>query len=334
MTSSITPSLGAPHARIVSVGAYRPSRVVPNSEIVDRINSSDEWIRDRSGIIERRWAGPDESVVDLAVAAGREALAKSGIAADRIGLVMVATVTHPFQTPSAAAEVAFQLGASRAGAIDLGAACAGFCYGLAMANDLIRGGSAQYVLLVGVEKLSDWINPEDRGTAFLFADAAGAVVVGPSDLPAIGPVVWGADGSQAKAITMTQSLIDYRDNGGPIFPTLVMQGQQVFRWAVGEMSKVALEALEVAGVAAEDLDAFVPHQANMRITDAMVRAIKLPSHVPVARDIAYAGNTSAASVPLAMERMLESGEAPHGGTALLIGFGAGLVFAAQVVTLP
>ena len=116
--------------------------------------------------------------------------------------------------------------------------------------------------------------------------------------------------------------------------TAAMQGQQVFRWAVGEMSKVALEALEVAGVAADDLDAFIPHQANMRITDAMVRAIKLPSHVPVARDIAYSGNTSAASVPLAMERMLESGEAPHGGTALLIGFGAGLVFAAQVVTLP
>ncbi|MDP1879038.1 MAG: beta-ketoacyl-ACP synthase III [Actinomycetota bacterium] len=334
MTASITPSLGSPHARILSVGVRRPSRIVPNSEIVDRIDSSDEWIRERSGIVERRWAEPDESVVDLAVAAGREALSKSGIAADQIGLVMVATVTHPFQTPSAAAEVAFQLGASRAGAVDLGAACAGFCYGLAMANDLIRGGSAQYVLLVGVEKLTDWINPDDRGTAFLFADAAGAVVVGPSDVPAIGPVVWGADGSQADAICMTQSLIDYRDNGGPIFPTLVMQGQQVFRWAVGEMSKIALEALEVAGVAADDLDAFIPHQANMRITDAMVRAIKLPSHVPVARDIAFSGNTSAASVPLAMERMLESGEAPHGGTALLIGFGAGLVFAAQVVTLP
>jgi 3-oxoacyl-[acyl-carrier-protein] synthase-3 len=334
VTASITPSLGSPHARILSVGVRRPSRIVPNSEIVDRIDSSDEWIRERSGIVERRWAEPDESVVDLAVAAGREALAKSGVAADQIGLVMVATVTHPFQTPSAAAEVAFQLGASRAGAVDLGAACAGFCYGLAMANDLIRGGSAQYVLLVGVEKLTDWINPDDRGTAFLFADAAGAVVVGPSDVPAIGPVVWGADGSQADAICMTQSLIDYRDNGGPIFPTLVMQGQQVFRWAVGEMSKIALEALEVAGVAADDLDAFIPHQANMRITDAMVRAIKLPSHVPVARDIAFSGNTSAASVPLAMERMLESGEAPHGGTALLIGFGAGLVFAAQVVTLP
>jgi 3-oxoacyl-[acyl-carrier-protein] synthase-3 len=218
--------------------------------------------------------------------------------------------------------------------MDISAACAGFCHGVALASDMIRGGSAEYVVVVGVEKLTDWVNPEDRGTAFIFADGAGAVVVGPSDEPAIGPVVWGSDGNQKDAITMTQSLIDYRDNGGPIFPTLEMQGQQVFRWAVGEMSKAAQQALEVAGVAAGDLDAFIPHQANMRITDAMVRAIKLPAHVPVARDIAYAGNTSAASVPLAMANMLESGEAPHGGTALLIGFGAGLSYAAQVVTLP
>ena len=190
------------------------------------------------------------------------------------------------------------------------------------------------MLLIGVEKLTDWVNPADRGTAFLFADGAGAVVVGPSDTPGIGPVVWGSDGSQKDAITMTQSLIDYRDNGGPIFPTLEMQGQQVFRWAVGEMAKACQRALDVAGVSADDLDAFIPHQANMRITDAMVRALKLPAHVPVARDIAYTGNTSAASVPLAMDRMLETGEAPHGGTALLIGFGAGLVYASQVVILP
>ena len=334
MSAVITPSVGAPFARILSVGAYRPERIVTNDEICERIYSTDEWIRERSGIIERRWAAPDESVVDLAVAAGRKALAASGIDAEQIGMVMLATVTHPYQTPSAAVEVAAQVGAVNAGAIDLGAACAGFCYGLAMASDMIRGGSANYVLLVGVEKLSDWVNPDDRGTAFLFADGAGAVVVGPSDVPAIGPVVWGSDGAQKDAICMTQSLIDYRDNGGPIFPTLAMQGQAVFRWAVGEMSKAAQRALDVAGVSADDLDAFIPHQANMRITDAMVRAIKLPEHVPVARDIAYTGNTSAASVPLAMERMLESGEAPHGGTALLIGFGAGLVYAAQVVTLP
>jgi 3-oxoacyl-[acyl-carrier-protein] synthase-3 len=218
--------------------------------------------------------------------------------------------------------------------MDISAACAGFCYGLALAQDMIRGGSARYVVVVGVEKLSEWVNPDDRSSAFIFADGAGAVVVGPSEEPAIGPVVWGSDGSQKDAITMTQSLIDYKQNGGELFPTLVMQGQQVFRWAVGEMSKAAERALEVAGVAADDLDAFIPHQANNRITDAMVRALKLPDHVPVARDIVYTGNTSAASVPLAMERMLESGEAPHGGTALLIGFGAGLVYAAQVVTLP
>ena len=334
MSATITPTIGAPYARILGVGAYRPERVVTNAEICERIDSSDEWIRERSGIIERRYAAPDETVVDLAVAAAEKALAASGIGVEEIGLVMVATVTHPYQTPSASAEVGERIGARGAAAIDLGAACAGFCYGLAMASDIIRGGSARYVLLVGVEKLTDWVNPEDRGTAFIFADGAGAVVVGPSEEPAIGPVVSGGDGSQKDAITMTQSLIDYRDNGGPIFPTLEMQGQQVFRWAVGEMSKAAQRALDVAGVSSDYLDAFIPHQANMRITDAMVRALKLPDHVPVARDIAYTGNTSAASVPLAMAAMLESGEAPHGGTALLIGFGAGLVYAAQVVTLP
>jgi 3-oxoacyl-[acyl-carrier-protein] synthase-3 len=334
MSAVITPTFGAPFARILSVGAYRPERIVTNDEICERIDSSDEWIRERSGIIERRYAAADETVVDLAVAAAEKALASSGITVDQIGLVMVATVTHPYQTPSASAEVGERIGARGAAAIDLGAACAGFCYGLAMASDIIRGGSARYVLLIGVEKLTDWVNPDDRGTAFIFADGAGAVVVGPSEEPAIGPVVWGGDGSQKDAITMTQSLIDYRDNGGPIFPTLEMQGQQVFRWAVGEMSKAAQRALDIAGVSSDDLDAFIPHQANMRITDAMVRALKLPEHVPVARDIAYTGNTSAASVPLAMAAMLESGEAPHGGTALLIGFGAGLVYAAQVVTLP
>ena len=334
MSAPITPSIGAPHGRILSVAGYRPERVVTNAEICERIDSSDEWIRERSGIIERRWAGPDESVVDMASAAAGSALAKAGISADQVGMIIVATVTHPYQTPSAAAEVSDRIGAVNAAAMDISAACAGFCYGLGLANDIIRGGSARYVVVVGVEKLSDWVNLDDRSTAFIFADGAGAVVVGPSEEPAIGPVVWGADGSQKDAITMTQSLIDYKVNGGELFPTLVMQGQQVFRWAVGEMAKASQRALEVAGVSADDLDAFIPHQANMRITDAMVRALKLPEHVPVARDIAYTGNTSAASVPLAMERMLDTGEAPHGGTALLIGFGAGLVFASQVVTLP
>lgn len=334
MTSRISPSVGAPAARIVALGAYRPERVVTNAEICERIDSTDEWIRERSGIIERRYAAADESVIDMAVTATRIAVERAGISPEEIGMVLVATVTHPFQTPSAAAEVAFQLGATRAAAMDISAACAGFCYGLALASDMIRGGSARYVAVVGVEKLTDWIDPTDRGTAFLFADAAGAAIIGPADEPGIGPVVWGADGSQAEAICMTDSLIEYRDRGLERFPTLSMQGQQVFRWAVGEMPGVVSEALERAGVTADDLSAFIPHQANMRITDAMVRAMRLPEHVPVARDIAYTGNTSAASIPLAMDRMLTDGEAPHGGLALLVGFGAGLVHAAQVVVLP
>jgi 3-oxoacyl-[acyl-carrier-protein] synthase-3 len=334
VSASISPSTGATATRLLSVGAYRPERVVTNAEICERIDSSDEWIRERSGIIERRWAAEDESVVDMASAAARIALERAGIRADEVSAVLVATVTHPYQTPSAAAEVSFRLGTVDAASVDLSAACAGFCYGVSLASDMIRAGSAQYVVVVGVEKLSDWVNPEDRGTSFIFADGAGAVVVGPSDEPGIGPVVWGSDGEQKDAITMTQSLIDYRDNGGPIFPTLSMQGQQVFRWAVGEMPKACLRAVAAAGLTTDDLDAFIPHQANMRITDAMVRALKLPEHVAVARDIAFTGNTSAASVPLAMDRLLEIGEAKPGDTALLIGFGAGLTYAAQVVTLP
>lgn len=334
MTARITATTGAPYARIMAVGSYRPERVVTNEEVCKRIDSTDEWIRERSGIVERRYAAADESVVDLAVSAAAKALASSGIDAEQLGFVLIATVTHPYPTPSAAADVAYRLGAVNAGATDISSACAGFCYGLAMAQDMVRGGSARYVIVVGVEKLTDWIDLDDRATAFIFADGAGAVVVGPSDEPAIGPVVWGSDGSQHDAICMTQSLIDYRDNGGGRFPTLSMQGQQVFRWAVSKMSVTAQEALDAAGVDANDLDAFIPHQANMRITDAMIRALKLPEHVPVARDIETTGNTSAASIPIAMDRMLSTGEVPHGGTALLIGFGAGLAYAAQVVTLP
>lgn len=334
MTAVITPTSGAKYAKIMAVGSYRPERIVTNAEICERIDSTDEWIRERSGIIERRYAAPDESVVDMGADAAALALSRSGVPPGEIGMILAANITHPYPTPAAAAEIAYRIGAVNAGALDIAAACAGFCYGIGIANDLVCGGSAKYVIVIGVEKLSDWTNHADRSSAFIFADGAGAVVIGPSDYPAIGPTIWGADGAQKDAITMTESLIDYRNNGGEIFPTLIMQGQQVFRWAVSEMPKVAGRALAAAGVELADLDAFIPHQANMRITDAIAKALKLPAHLPIARDIAYTGNTSAASIPLAMDRMLTAGEIPHGGTALLVGFGAGLVFAAQVVILP
>ncbi len=334
MTTRIRGSSGAPHARLMGIGDYRPARVVTNDEICAHIDSSDAWIRERSGIVSRRFAGDGESVVDMSVAAAGKALAQAGVAPDEVGCVLVATVSHLYQTPSAATSVAHRLGASQAAAFDVSAACAGFCHGVALANDMVRGGSATYVVVVGVERLSDITDPTDRSTAFIFGDGAGAVVVGPADEPGIGPTVWGADGSQLDAIAQNYSWLEVRNLPDIEWATLRIHGQQVFRWAVWEMAPVARKALEAAGVRPGDLDAFIPHQANMRITDAMIKALALPSHVPVARDIAESGNTSAASVPLAMARMLETGQAKSGGLALLIGFGAGLSYAAQVVTLP
>jgi len=333
-TKVIQSPAGAPHARILGVGGYRPSRVVTNEQICQVIDSTDEWIRTRTGIEERRWATAEETVGVMALAAAGKALAAAGIEAEQLGCVVISTVTHLSQTPSLAADVAHQLGAINSAAFDISAACAGFCHGLALAQDMVRGGSAEYVLVIGVERLSDLTDMNDRSTAFIFGDGAGAAVVGPSQTPGIGPVVWGSDGGQLDAIGQTFDWDALREQPDLGFPALRMNGQQVFRWASYQMVPVAKKALERAGITADDLDAFIPHQANMRITDAMIRALKLPDHVPVARDIAKTGNTSAASIPLAMERMLEEGEAPHGGAALLIGFGAGLVYAAQVVTLP
>jgi 3-oxoacyl-[acyl-carrier-protein] synthase-3 len=331
--SALVASTGAPHARILGVGAYRPSRVVTTEEICEQIDSTDQWIRERSGIVSRRWAARDESVTDMAEAAARQALEAAGVAGGDIDAVIVATVTHPYQTPSSAALLTHRIGATPAAAFDISAACAGFCHGVSLASDMVRGGSAGRVLVVGVEKLSDFTDRLDRSTAFIFGDGAGAVVIGPSDVPAIGPTVWGSDGGQWDVISQKHSWIDVRDHTTE-WPALRMAGQQVFRWAVWQMAPVAQKALDAAGVAAEDLGAFIPHQANMRIIDAMIKQLQLPAGVPVARDIAETGNTSAASIPLAMERMLRDGQAKSGDLALLIGFGAGLAYAAQVVVLP
>ncbi|HZB67799.1 MAG TPA: beta-ketoacyl-ACP synthase III [Ornithinibacter sp.] len=320
------------HARISGIGGYRPRRVVPNSEIVERIDSSDEWIRERSGIIERRWAGDGESVIDMSVFAAEPALEMAGVKGSELDAILVATVSWPYQTPAAAPLVAERFG-STAMAVDISAACAGYCHGITMANDMVRGGSAENVLVVGVERLSDFTSRDDRGTAFIFGDGAGAAVVSRSETPGIGPTIWGSDGEKWEAISQTESWIDVHEQKLD-WPHIGMQGQTVFRWAVWGMAPVAQRALDAAGVTVDQLDAFVPHQANVRIVDAMAKQLGLPDDVAVARDIAYTGNTSAASVPLAMERMVRQGEIPRGGLALQIGFGAGLSYAAQVVTIP
>ncbi|MBD0293113.1 MAG: ketoacyl-ACP synthase III [Jiangellaceae bacterium] len=335
MTKAIRTNEQVREAAIRGIGGYRPARAVPNAEIVERIDSSDDWIRTRSGIASRRWANDAETVVAMSVAAAGKALAHAGITPDQVGCVVVSTVSHLYQTPSAAAEIAHILGTDHAAAFDISAACAGFCYGVALGADMVRSGTAEYVLVIGVERLSDLTDQTDRSTAFLFADGAGAAVVGPSEEPAIGPVVWGSDGQYLDLIRQRE---EWREAlfapEGPRIPHLVMQGNAVFRWASFEMAKVAQQAIEAAGVTPADLDVFVPHQANMRITDAMARAMKLPDSVVTARDIVEQGNTSAASIPLAIERLLETGQARSGDLALLIGFGAGLVYAAQVVRIP
>lgn len=337
-TTGIAGPTSSRPARVLGIGGYRPSRVIPNAEIVDQIDSSDEWIRTRSGIEERRWATDDETVIAMSLAAAGKALADAGITADQIGCVIVSTVTHLYQTPSAAAEIAHKLGTANAAAFDISAACAGFCYGLSLAADMVRAGTADHVLVIGVERLSDLTDPHDRGTAFLFADGAGAGVVGVGD-PAlgngIGPVAWGSDGAHLDHIRQREEWREamFRADG-PQLPHLVMQGNPVFRWASYEMAKVASEALDKAGVTVDDLDVFVPHQANNRITDVLVRQLGIPDHVAIGRDIVHQGNSSAASIPLAIEKLRETGQARSGDLALIIGFGAGLVYAGQVIRIP
>jgi 3-oxoacyl-[acyl-carrier-protein] synthase-3 len=332
--ATLSSMTGATHAAILGVGSYRPSLVIPNADIVDEIDSSDEWIQQRSGIRSRRWATPEETVQVMSVAASRKALERAGVAPEQVDCVIVATVSHMMQTPAVATAVAHELGTNKAAAFDISAACAGFCHGIAMAADMVRAGSAGHVLVIGVERLSDITDRSDRGTAFIFADGAGAAVVGPSDVEGIGPVAWGSDGEQFDLIRQREDWRDVVASGEPQMPHLIMQGNAVFRWAAFAMAKVGQEALDKAGVSADDLDVFVPHQANMRITDALARSMKLPEHVRIARDIAEQGNASAASIPLALDRMIEEGEARSGDTALLIAFGAGLAYAAQVVTVP
>lgn len=333
MVAQISNPTEVRQSAILGLGVYRPERVVSNDEICQTIDSTDEWIQTRSGIKNRRFAGDDESVLAMAIASGRKALEASGIAGEQIGAVVVATSTYPSQTPQCASLVAEALGTGGSAAFDVTAGCAGFCYALSVASDMVRVGTEDYVLVVGVERMSDSTEPTDRTVRFIFGDGAGAVVVGPSRTAGIGPVVWGSDGSQADAIRQEPDWLAFANDPSQR-PWIKMEGTTVFRWAAFEVGKIAIKAAERAGVSLEDLGAFIPHQANGRINEVIARQIKLPESVPVSDDIAETGNTSAASIPLAMEEVIRTGKAQPGELALLVGFGAGLSYAGQVVTLP
>lgn len=313
---------GAAGAQIVGIGDYRPSRVVTNEELSRRVETSDTWIRERTGIATRRIAA-DETVTDMAYEAAAKALAAGGVPAGDVDLVIVATCSAENRLPNVAPVVAARLGAPAPGAYDLGGACAGFSYALGAAADAIRVGNARNALVIGAEKLSPITDWDDRSTCILFADGAGATVLSACDTPGVGPVVWGSDGNRWDAITCTGD-----------DPFLRMDGQAVFRWATTALAPIARRAVEAAGLQLSDVDAVVLHQANVRIIDSIVRALKLGEHVVVARDIADSGNTSAASIPMALARLTESGAVPGGATALLLAFGAGLTYAGQVVRMP
>jgi 3-oxoacyl-[acyl-carrier-protein] synthase-3 len=250
-------------------------------------------------------------------------MAEAGVDATDVDLLVLATCTMRNAIPGGAARIATAVGAHGIGAFDLNAACGGFSYALSVAADAVRAGTAQRVVVVGAEKLTDWLDWSDRGTCILFGDGAAAVVVEPSDAMGIGPVAWGSDGDG-------HGLVGVPDGDWAIR----MDGPAVFRWATTQLTPVARRACELAGITTDDLAAFVPHQANTRIVDAMTRALRLPANVVVAHDIAETGNTSAASVPLALSQLIATGQVKSGDAALLLAFGAGLTYAGQVIRIP
>ncbi|MCU1676769.1 MAG: fabH1 [Frankiales bacterium] len=311
-------------ATILGLGDYRPSQIISNDDMAKLVETSDEWIRSRVGIVNRRKAGADETVVSMAVAAGAKAIADAGIDVTEIDLVLVATCSLLATMPHAAPSVATALGIPSPGAVDINAACAGFCYSVSFAADAVRSGTARNVLVVGSEKLTDITNWDDRNTCILFGDGAGAALIGRSvdGIDGIGPVVMGSAGEFSEFITMNDKL------------QMVMAGQSVYRWATGALPPVVREILDRTGIAANDLDGLVLHQANLRIIDSVVRTLGIGDDVVIGRDIIESGNTSAASIPLALTTLRASGEVSSGDRLLLLGFGGGLSYAGQVVTCP
>jgi 3-oxoacyl-[acyl-carrier-protein] synthase III len=321
-------------ARILGIGSVQPDNVVTNDDLAQRVDTNDQWIRDRVGIQSRRIADKDALLVDMAAGAGELAVKDAGLTPADIDTVIVATCTMPNSIPNAAAQTATRIGISAPGAFDVNAACAGFCYALGAAADLVRAGSARHALVIGAEKLSDWLDWDDRSTAIIFADAAGAAVIGPAtedDAVGIGPVAWGSAGDMAAAISIHDDHTS-RAGGG-----LHQEGQAVFRWATTQIAPIALRAIELAGLTPADIDVFVPHQANLRIVEAVAKRLRAKGardDMVVADDIVHSGNTSSASIPLALDHLRAAGRARSGDTALLVGFGAGLSYAGQVVVLP
>ncbi|MEK5429962.1 beta-ketoacyl-ACP synthase III [Lysinibacillus sp. FSL R7-0073] len=304
------------NAGILGIGKYVPEKVVTNFDLEKIMDTSDEWIRTRTGIEERHFAADDQETSDLAVAAAKEAIAKAGITPEEIGLVLVATVTQDQTFPSVACMVQEQLGAVNAAAMDQAAACAGFIYSLVTAKHFVEANTYKYVLVVGVEKLSKVIDWNDRNTAVLFGDGASAAVIGPvSEGRGILSFELGADGTGGKNLYLTKQ------------DTIAMNGREVFKFAVRQMGESAVTVLDKAGLTKEDVDFLVPHQANIRIMESARERLELPPE-KMSKTIHKYGNTSAASIGISLVDELEAGKIKEDDLLVLVGFGGGLTWGA------
>ncbi|GAA2415164.1 beta-ketoacyl-ACP synthase 3 [Streptomyces coeruleofuscus] len=315
-----------PGTRITAMGHHQPSRMLSNADLEQLVDTSDDWIRQRTGIATRRVAGEDESVTDMAAAAAAKALATSGLAPAEIGLVTVATCSAVDRCPSIAAQVAARLEVPSAVCFDLNNGCAGFTTALACADHSLKAGAARHALVIGAEKMSDVTDWSDRSTCVLLGDGAGAALISSKEAghEGIGPVVWGSDPTRGNAVRLQDAWQ----------PKFAQEGQTVFRWATSELPAIAEDTCHRAGIATTDLAAVVTHQANLRIIEALTRRLALRDDVLIARDVVDSGNTSAASVPLALSKLVERGEVPAGAPVLLFSFGGGLSWAGQVITCP
>jgi 3-oxoacyl-[acyl-carrier-protein] synthase-3 len=296
--------------------------VLTNAELSTMVDTNDEWIQSRVGIRERRIAAPDEQVDEMAWRAAEKAVANAGLDVAEIDMVVVATCTALDRSPNIAARVAARLGLGQPAALDVNTACSGFSHALATADHAIGAGAATKALVIGVEKLSDWTDWTDRTTCVLIGDGAGAAVVVATEEPEIGPVVWGSVPEMSDAVR-----IEGRDG------TFEQEGLSVFRWATTQLPVIAKQVCTKGGVTPEELGAVVLHQANLRIIDPLAKRLGAVNAV-VARDVIESGNTSAASIPIALSKLVEKREVPVGAPVLLFGFGGGLSYAGQIIRCP
>jgi 3-oxoacyl-[acyl-carrier-protein] synthase III len=306
------------NAGIIGIGRYVPEHVVTNHDLEKRMDTSDEWIRTRTGIEERRIA-KDLDTSDLAYEAALKSIEDAKIKPEEIDLILVATVTPDKPFPSVATMLQDRLGANRAAAMDVSAACAGFMYGMVTAKQFIESGAYKHILVIGVEKLSKITDWEDRNTAVLFGDGAGAVIMGPvSEGKGIIAFELGADGSGGKHL--------YQEQGKYLY----MNGREVFKFAVRQMGESAVNVIEKAGLVKEDVDFLIPHQANIRIMESSRQRLELPEE-KMSKTVHKYGNTSAASIPISLVEELEAGKIKDGDTIVMVGFGGGLTWGAIVL---